>query len=248
MNDARMHPSGQSRKLAFRKSIASLALAVGVSFFAVKPALANTRIAALCERAADDAASRTGIPAQIMQVLSLTETGQNIDGSLRPWPWALNHAGTGHWFASQTEMVTFAQDLLAAGDTNFDLGCFQLNYRWHQQSFASLQDMADPVQNANYAAGFLREKHQATGSWETAIGAYHSQTEELASKYLARFVSILAGLGTKPQSHEPARDRAHAPVQRQTNSFPLLISGQSSRGPSLFPEVTTRRRLIGGNE
>lgn len=209
---------------------------------------AKTQTAALCELAAKEAAIRTGIPEQIMQVLALTETGQDIDGMLRPWPWALNHAGAGHWFASQAELLAFAEHLLASGDTNFDLGCFQLNYRWHAQAFTSLQDMTDPAQNANYAAGFLHTKHQATGSWEKAIGAYHSATEQLANKYLTRFVSILSGQQATPQAHQSDREPKRAASQPETNTFPLLISGQSSRGPSLFPSITAGRRLIGGNE
>jgi hypothetical protein len=204
---------------------------------------ASQDAAALCEEAAFDAASETGVPAGVLRALSLTETGRVSDGRLRPWPWAINQGGEGRWFASAHEMIAHASSLIAAGTTNFDIGCFQLNYRWHAGNFATLDAMADPTSNARYAAQFLAQKHQASGDWELAAAAYHSATPEFAERYLARFREIYAGL----EAHEPALVRI-AEVTETQNLFPLLIIGNSGGGGSLVPLSTAARPLFGADE
>jgi hypothetical protein len=191
----------------------------------------------LCEVAAQQAADRHAVPGHLMRTLTLTETGRALQGNLRPWPWAINHAGKGHWFASRPEMLAFAEDLLASGNGNFDIGCFQINHRWHSAHFASLSDMADPAQNADYAARFLRGKFEAMHSWRAAVGAYHSLTPAVADIYLARFEATFAQMvgGQAPAAAvEPAQ-----PVSTATaapgNRFPLLVTGSAGKGGSLVP-------------
>jgi hypothetical protein len=202
----------------------------------------------LCETAAQDAAGRHGIPPHLLRTLTLTETGRTLDGALRPWPWAINNRGQGHWFESSVEMVDFAESLIAAGDTNFDIGCFQLNYRWHGTQFTSVAEMGEPIGNAAYAAAFLQSKFAATGSWREAVGAYHSQTETAANAYLARYEAVFAawsGVDTPSAQSPVASPNEPEPT---INSFPLLISGERGRGASLVPIMEGRLRLIGGNE
>lgn len=52
---------------------------------------------------------------------------------------------------------------IGQGAGNLDIGCFQLNYRWHGAAFASLADMFDPDRNATYAADYLASHYQRTG-------------------------------------------------------------------------------------
>ena len=114
----------------------------------VAHAMTLNETSALCETAARDAADHYAIPPQILHTLALTESGRTIDGRLRPWPWAINQSGESSWFGSQAEMLAAANALVSSGIVNFDIGCFQLNYRWHAQHFSSVADMADPGQNA----------------------------------------------------------------------------------------------------
>jgi Transglycosylase SLT domain len=209
---------------------------------------ASETLPQLCESAAAKAAEQQNIPAHILQTLTLAETGTSRDGILRPWPWAINKAGEGHWFATQSEMLTYAHGLVAAGETNFDVGCFQLNYRWHGQRFSSLADMSDPVNNAAYAAWFLRSKYSGAGSWRAAVGAYHSHTPSNAASYLARYEAIFAEWIATGNATAPA-PATQAIVQPQTdNIFPLLIAGRASQGPSLVPAMEPGQRLIGSTE
>lgn len=163
-------------------------------------ALAPTpaQYAALCERAVLDGAARGGVPSNVLHAISLTETGRPLGGRLRPWPWAINREGQGHWFGSRAEALAFAKASLAEGRRSFDVGCFQINYHWHGHNFPSLEAMFDQDVAAAYAAQFLRSLHGELGTWSAAAGAYHSRTPSFAQRYRARFDRLLAGLGGGP--------------------------------------------------
>ena len=193
-----------------------------------------------CERAASEAAVRSGVPESILLAITLTETGRESGGLLRPWPWTINNAGEGHWFATAQEAEVYAARAAAEGKTNFDIGCFQLNHRWHSAAFASAGDMLDPLANALYAGRLLADHYGRAGDWSVAAGAYHSATPEFADRYRARFDEILAGLAEVPD----AEPRQIASLGLRENRFPLLNGGAGSAG-SLVPLQTGGRRLIG---
>ncbi|WP_241963209.1 transglycosylase SLT domain-containing protein [Paracoccus suum] len=139
-------------------------------------------------------AAESGVPADILGALTLTETGRRADGVVRPWAWSVNAEGKGTWFDAPGPALAYAEDRLAQGRRNLDIGCFQLNYRWHGAGFASVSEMFDPVQNARYAARFLRQLYDESGDWRAAAGAFHSRRPADARKYLARFDELRAGL------------------------------------------------------
>ena len=115
-------------------------------------------------------ARRGGVPAEVLHAVALTETGRNSNGRMRPYPWAINREGKGHWFKTREEALAFAQGSLAEGRPTFDVGCVQINYRWHGHAFPSLDDMFDPEWTATYAAQFLRTLYEERGSWSEAAG------------------------------------------------------------------------------
>lgn len=189
----------------------------------------------LCENAARQAAAETGVPADVMLAIALTETGRMRDGVLRPWPWAANLDGQGHWFETPTHALAFADSAFAAGRTGFDLGCFQINWHWHGAHFASPRALLDPLAGARYAAGLLADLAAELGSWERAAGAYHSRTPHLAERYRARFAQVRAGLADAPFAEAGAAP-APVPARARVNTFPLLVAA-STPGPlaSLVP-------------
>lgn len=147
-----------------------------------------------CEQAAIAVAAETGVPAEILGALTLTETGRRRDGVVRPWAWSVNAEGSGTWFDDPDRALAFAEDRVAQGRTNLDIGCFQINYRWHGENFASVAEMFDPMQNTRYAARFLSQLHAEMGDWRKAAGAFHSRSPAQAQKYLARFDTLYATL------------------------------------------------------
>jgi len=199
---------------------------------------AATGPAQLCRDAAARAAEVTGVPEQVLLAIALVETGRDD----QPWPWTVSVAGTGYWLDSASAAATLVESALAQGITNIDIGCFQLNLRWHAGAFTSADDMIDPYRNAVYAATFLSDHHDRTGDWSSAAGAYHSATPDLADAYSARFDARLARLGTTPG------DAAGSHPDRtpdQQNHFPLLIAGTKGAGGSLVPTDRGGQRLIG---
>ena len=191
---------------------------------------------ALCDRAATRAATETGVPLEVMRSLTRAETGRARNGALEPWPWAVNQAGQGHWFDTAQQAEDFVTGQLQLGFTNLDIGCFQLNHRWHSTGFSSLMDMFDPEANALYAARFLAEKYRETGDWVQAAGAYHSGTEDFAEKYETRFRDILTGLAPaeiRLADLEPAATEDRPRV----NAYPLLQAGAGGSAGSLVPRT-----------
>ena len=217
-----------------------------VALLPALPGYGATEPSALCLAAAADAAQQEGVPYNVLLALTLVETGQRRDGEFRPWPWTVNEGGEGQWFATKAEAETHAQAALDQGATNVDLGCFQLNYRWHAENFGSLEEMLDPGMNAAYAARFLAQLYADTGSWSDAAAAYHSRTPEYAAIYRDKFDGVLAALdGGGGDGGGPALVAAAEPVER-VNRFPLLIGGRGGTNGSLVPASQGAVRLIGG--
>ncbi|MBN8631497.1 MAG: transglycosylase SLT domain-containing protein [Rhodobacterales bacterium] len=192
--------------------------------------------AGLCLDAAARASARTGVPYEVLLAIAKVESGRND----RPWPWTVNFAGKGQWYETEAAAEAGVAQALDQGATNVDLGCFQLNYRWHAEGFASIADMLDPDRNATYAAKFLAGHFAQTGDWTLAAAAYHSAIPEHATTYQAKFEAALAGLDGK--SAEPPPD---VPAAERKNGFPLLLAGASGTGGSLVPAGSGGSPLIG---
>ncbi|TPE52475.1 lytic transglycosylase domain-containing protein [Amaricoccus solimangrovi] len=181
-------------------------LALCLALLAAGPARSESDPdAALCEAAIADGARRGGVPVEVLHAVALTETGRKSSGRIRPYPWAINREGQGHWFPDRQAAIAFARRSLAEGRDSFDVGCAQINYRWHGHAFPSLEDMFDPQWTATYAAQFLRNLYEERGSWSEAAGAYHSLSPDLAAVYRQRFDRILAGLGPEDVLATPGR-------------------------------------------
>lgn len=208
----------------------------------------------LCVGAARLAAGETGVPLDVLLALTLTETGRAVGrGPLRPWAWALNQGGASHWFDTAEDALAHLEQALAEGTTNIDVGCFQLNYRWHAAAFASVEQMIDPEANALYAARHIAGLYGRSGDWVAAAGAYHSATPELAERYLARFTPIYSALGgaeggpTPPAGPVAAAWGAADALPERVNMFPLLQSGATGTAASLVPLGGAATPLIGGS-
>lgn len=202
-----------------------------------------------CLQAAELAAAQTGVPREVLLAVMLTETGRaGAEGTLSPWAWALNDGGESLWFDTREEALSYLEGALSDSRTSIDVGCFQLNYRWHGAAFASLDAMLDPVENALYAASFLDGHFRTMGDWRAAVGAYHSATPELAERYLARFDPVFATVSGDVawMGDLAAEDRAPAVAAGgRKNSFPLLRAGAAATAGSLVPDGGPGLPLIG---
>lgn len=213
-----------------------LTIAFITTFLQASQALASAQ-GGVCDSAARAAASTHGVPLQVMLAITRVETGRASQGVLQPWPWAVNHSGQSHWFDSHSEAVAFVEDAVMAGQSNIDVGCFQLNMHWHGAEFASIAAMFDPVQNADYAARFLVQNHEGTGNWVDAVALYHSATPVHAAAYVERVEKVLASF----QGVDPAPYPADVPFGASDdltvtrNHYPLLQPGAQAGLASLVP-------------
>ncbi len=208
--------------------------------FPLRALAATEEPAALCEWAAQTAAAEAGVPPDILGALTLTETGRRRDGIVRPWAWSVNAEGEGTWFDDPNAALAFAEDKVAAGRTNLDIGCFQLNYRWHGENFGSVAEMFDPLNNARYAARFVSQLYAETGDWRRAAGAFHSRTQVHATRYLARFDELRAGL--RAGGFEGLRGTAET-YNRFASADPIAVARLPQ--PSRRARIVDKRMLLG---
>lgn len=141
-----------------------------------------------CLRSALNAAQRVGVPQDVMIGITRVETGRGKD--FQPWPWAIGVRGEGHFFSTKSDMDEFVKSLIQRGERNFDVGCFQINFRWHIGSYEAYLHISDPKRNGLYAARYLSEVREHGAPWSAAVGAYHSKNQSAAQRYLARFAQV----------------------------------------------------------
>ena len=202
----------------------------------VQAARGDPQIASLCDRAAINAANTSNVPLDVLRAISRAETGRASSGGLQPWPWTVNMEGTGRWFATLDEARSYVFSHFKTGARSFDVGCFQINYKWHGEAFRSIDDMFDPQINADYAAKFLTELYGEFGNWADAAGAYHSRAPKFATKYSARFGRIKAGLSGTSEIALAKQNRLldrESQANRVLGPSPLTV-GQVTLG-SLVP-------------
>ena len=137
-----------------------------------------------CLAAILDAQARYDIPDNMLLSIGIQEAGRRGAEGLTVWPWTVNAAGEGAFFRTREEALAWVRAKRRAGITSIDVGCMQVNQKWHGDGFASLEQAFDPAVNVDYAARFLRDLYRETGDWWQAAGRYHSATEEHRAIYL----------------------------------------------------------------
>lgn len=106
------------------------------------------------------------IPTGLLKAVSKIESEHNH--------LALNDGLKSHNFKTDKEVLERISYLKNIGKTNFDIGCMQINYYWHNQNFASVEEMLDVTSNVRYAASIIHGLYKAHGSWQAAVRHYHS--------------------------------------------------------------------------
>lgn len=214
---------------------------------AAEAAQAAADPADLCLSAARIAATESGVPLAVLVAITGVETGRG--SGARPWPWTVNMEGEGRWFDDGEQARAFVEAAMRRGARSFDIGCFQINHRWHGTAFASIEAMFDPLENARYAARFLGDLRAETGDWSRAAGAYHSRTPDLAQRYRARFDRLHAALSSQPEAGDPVVLVAEAAPPRlpRVNGFVLLQSGTGAGSLGSLVPVPRKTSAAAGN-
>ena len=143
----------------------------------------------VCEQHIYRAAQKYAVPMALLYAVGLAESGHK--GRLHPF--ALNVEGKAFFPASQREALTIFKREMAAGRRLIDLGCMQINHRYHASAFPSLEAMLNPQLNVDYSAKFLRRLKDRHGTWSVAVARYHAGDKNHAAqkKYVCRVLQHL---------------------------------------------------------
>lgn len=215
-----------------------LALLLAWTILVAPQAEARTSDAQLCARAIERAEADAALPPGLLAAVAVSESGKydRAQRGAAPWPWTVNNAGDGRYFASKAEAMAHVDRLRASGQRNIDVGCMQINLMHHPDAFASLDDAFEPARNVAYGADFLGRLRDETLSWTRAVERYHTADPERGRAYREKvYERWQEARGGQPPTVEHPRDTRMALA---ASSVPQ----PAAAAPSLriFPE---RRRL-----
>ncbi|MGF1455433.1 MAG: transglycosylase SLT domain-containing protein [Alphaproteobacteria bacterium] len=139
----------------------------------------------VCRDAAQDLTWMMDLPPHMLAAVSVTETGIAPAGhaTKSPWPWTINVEGRGTRYANKAEAVLAARRLRGEGHMSIDVGCMQVNLKYHPRAFTSLEEAFDPLANMTYAAKFLIRLQKRYGDWDEAVRRYHSHRQVHNRRY-----------------------------------------------------------------
>lgn len=148
-----------------------------------------------CERELVRAAAIHNVPIGMLYAVGLSESGRG--GTLQPY--ALNIDGKAAYEPSRDAALRAFRAAKLNGAKLIDVGCMQINHRYHGEGFDTLEDMFDPEKNVTYAARFLSELKEREGTWTKAIARYHAGPNNIAAQktYVCRVIGnmVEAGFG-----------------------------------------------------
>ena len=163
-----------------------------------------------------------GIKENLLSTIALVETGRyNPDHRLgsHPWPWTVTSAKGGTYHKSKKEAVAEVKKLISQGIKSVDVGCMQINLKFHGSAFSSIEEALDPDKNTAYAASYLARLHKQTGSWGKAATTYHSGSQEKALKYEEKLISAWRKLNQFTAKHNLSQ-LAEADIQMRPKETP----------------------------
>lgn len=115
--------------------------------------------------------ARRNIPRGLLMAIAMTESGLN--GS--PNPYAMNIAGRSYFASSGQDMANVISSNWSRGVTSIDVGCMQINLKYHGMKFSRLTDLLHSPTNVEYGASFLIALAVEAGSWKDAVMSYHNK-------------------------------------------------------------------------
>ena len=144
----------------------------------------------LCENTIESIELQTDIPKGLLLGIGKTEAIRKINNKYIIWPWTINHAGKSLFFDTKKQMTNYVFKNLKRNDFNIDVGCMQINIKWHKYNFKKITDMFEVNPNISYAASFLKQLKNKHGSWDKAIKHYHSSDPKKNNPYLMKVKSF----------------------------------------------------------
>ena len=185
--------------------------AVVFAALSVSPAVSKPRdTTGLCQRATAGQEAARRIPRKLLHAISIAESGR-WDKNRREniaWPWTVTSGGKGRYLPTKQAAIRAVRKLKRQGVWNIDVGCMQINLKYHPKAFKSLDDAFDPTKNTAYAAEFLVKLRQDKRSWVQAVKHYHSATRALHNPYRAKVYKIWRTERRRTRNTQIAQERS----------------------------------------
>ena len=150
-----------------------------------------------CEKIIKSIELQTDLPKGLLLGIGKAEAIRKINNKYIIWPWTVNHAGKSMFFDTKKQMRNYVFKNLKRNDFNIDVGCMQINIKWHKNNFKKIVDMFEVSPNISYAASFLIQLKNKHGSWDKAITHYHSSDPKKNIPYLIKVKSFWKKLDGK---------------------------------------------------
>jgi hypothetical protein len=164
----------------------------------------------LCLFHAQKIEQHQNLPPGLLRAIALVESGRKLawEYETRPWPWTVRAGGKGWHLPTEEAALGLIRRIQEEGRTSIDIGCMQINLRFHGHAFRNLREALDPASNIAYAASFLQKLMSETGSWRSAAGYGHSRDPKLAARYFEKVLRIW-------RDTEPSRPGLPAVAERR---------------------------------
>ena len=144
-----------------------------------------------CDNTIKKIETQTDIPNGLLHAIGKVESGRFLNNNNHViWPWTVNHAGKSLFFNTKRQMEKYVLKNVMENDHNIDVGCMQINLKWHKNYFKKINDMFALEPNISYAASFLIQLKNRYGSWDKAIKHYHSSDPEKNKPYFEKVKSF----------------------------------------------------------
>ena len=177
---------------AIRAALPAIAVFISSSVCLSSTVLADPALGP-CEREMARAAQAEDVPLAVLYSVGLTETGAR--GRLQPY--AMNIDGAAVFSASLPEAMAKFDAARARGAKFIDIGCMQINHRFHAKNFGSLAAMFDERLNVAYAAKFLKTLRAREASWTLAVARYNAGPDNnpAQKKYVCAVIANMVRSG-----------------------------------------------------
>lgn len=119
-----------------------------------------------------EAEKRNNIPTGLLLAVAMTESGMKG----QPNPLALNIAGRSYFGDSIENVARIVQSNLNRGIKSIDVGCMQINLKYHGNRFPSFHSLLNNDTNVAYGAWYLSSNASKRGSWFEGVMDYHNKT------------------------------------------------------------------------
>lgn len=174
-----------------KKIIKKLKYATLIALFASSPIKSHAsdkmfKTSTRCSRYFKTVEKKYHIPENLVKAVAITESGLWSKAAHKKvaWPWTINVQGKGYRFETKQAAILAIRKFQKQGIESIDVGCMQINLKYHPDAFHNLGQALEPIYNIDYAARLLKNHYRKTGHWKTAIKHYHSVKQKHGNRYL----------------------------------------------------------------